>query len=1445
MSRRVVSAVVLCLAFLAVDAQSALSLPPPAPPLLDDDAGPCPGLAPVALFRVTALRVPISYNHWGDFDPDGRLFVQDADRVPLLRDVAAKAAAAGWDATAQALADTADLLAQDPDSLAADLAARVAALQSGVRATNDPRPARDTALEAGGLDGRLDVSPLAAPLVLRAHLGDCVVVRLTNLLPEAVGLDARGLPGRPGSGGIVGADAPDVLPPGGQGAYAFFLPREAGYEGAHFLSSPADARFQVKHGLFGAIVGEPTDASWTGPDGTDATLGASAMVVRSHRTDFREAVVFYHDEVELLDHLGRPLPVVSDLTGEYGPGTKAINLRSEPFLDRFQHAQDTLGSFDKSLAYSSYTNGDPGTFMPHAYVGDPFKFRVVNAGPGQDHVHHLHGGGDRWRASPLSDDTQFDAGLVKHSHHVRSTSERIDVQALGVGESANAEVEGGAGGVQQAVGDFLFHCHIVEHYMAGMWAIWRVHNTLQPGLAELPDRHHRTPAPVDSRGLLGRTMPDGTVLDATNIRAWVEARLPPQGVPGPNDASRWDWTWTDAAAPLYFGEPATDVSWPNHRATDAGERPVLQFNPVDGRLGYPFLQPHFGKRPPFAPEHSPTPHLGPTFDAGHPDGLCPTAAPSRTYTVVAIPAPIPFNNAQADPNGQVFALAQDRPAILNGTKPAESLLIRANQGDCIDILLTSDLPDSAAHPSKVNMHTHLVQFDIQGSDGVITGMNYEQSIRPAATGPALADATPAGQDWIDVTDATPLAAGLTIGVGLTTAQPEVRRITALNGTRVHLDAPLSVPHAAAEWAGTEFARYRWYADVELGIVYWHDHVDGLNSWRHGLFGSLVVEPAGSQWCSPKRPTSATLDCAGWEVQEGPIVDIVNEDPVRAADRTYTFRELALQFQDRSCVFAVECTVTTLGFPVLPSRAFEPASFNLRSEPFFERRWNETLATNGMRPFPAVPQGDPATPLLQAHVGDPTMVRLVYTGQSMTRGVATFAMPGHRFPLEQRLPGSPVVDRLTFGISAQHNLRLECGAGGCGGHTGDFLYQIADPEMFDHGAWGIVRVLPLGNTSVAPMPSNRPAPALHPGPVRHYDIVAMERTASTNDRQGLTATLRFFALAGDVPALLAGQRPEPLVLRALPGETVEVTLANTLDVPVSMHASTLTPLTAADLGIPVGRATPTMAAPGATVTYRWLADQQGTHPLSSYGQQQNALQQPANPGTQGLYGSIVVEPPGALPSNWTGTQATVALPRGRVLHEAVLHYATSDPHFDASAMAYDPWPLNPVLVNYRTEPFQGRVGVSDGRTAALGGPGVLLGDATLAVEPCSLDRNLADCGFELTHAEVRNPLIPAATAGPDPETPILEVPSGEEFVLRIVGAAGDQHLGHYLQGHAADRDGHPCITRGCREEFVAAREFGPGQAYDDYGRAGLPGDYLWGSTRLAFQEAGAWGLLRVT
>ena len=1382
----------------------------------------CPAGAPLREHRVTALPVPVSYNHWGDFDPHGRILVPDEDREEALAQVAGNLRAAGLAGLAGAVeALQAALAGGDVVAAAAAVQREAAQAVAEWNANPEAKQPRDSVLERADAGARFDVSPLVRPYVARARLGECVVLRLLNALPEPVGLHVHAAAARPGQGMALGAQEPDLALPGQRRDVVVHLPDLPGMEGAHLVHSHADARHQTKHGLFGALVAEPADATWLAPDGSGATPGPDAIVARPGGSDFREHVVFYHDEAELFDHLLRPLPTVAK-GGEYGPGSKAINLRAEPFMDRFGHV-DALHAdgllprpHDKSLAYSSYAYGDPGTFMPRAYVGDPTKFRVLNVGPAQHHVHHLHGGGVRWRAQPLAEDTQFDHGGMKHNPVNRSTSERVDVQNLGPGESFTAEIEGGAGGVQRAAGDFLVHCHVVEHYMAGMWLLWRVFDTRQEDLAELPDRAGRVPRAVTSLGLLGRAMPDGRVLDAASVRGWVEAQLPPRGVPDEGDAGAWDWALVETGrGPLYLGEPRGDRSWPNHQETAPGERPALRFNPLDGRLAYPFLTPHLGKRPPFAPAHGPAPHLGEEVDAARPDGLCPPSARRLSYSLVALQAPVRLHEDHVDPRGQVFVHAHDKDDVLAGRKEAKSLVVRANQGDCVDVLLTSLLAETPASPSKVNVHTHLVQFDVQASDGVIAGYHYEQSVRPASTtGGALLAPAAQGDAAVRMENAGRLRPGAHVGVGLTEPHAEVRRVVAVDGDVVRLDGPLARAHAAGERAGPEFVRYRWYADVELGTVYWHDHVDGLHSWRHGLFGTLVVEPAGSQWCDPKRPPANLTSCGGaWTLLEGHVADVVAADA--PLDPTRTFREIVLQFQDRACSHATLCSPGRQ-FPVPPNRAFEPATFNLRSEPLGRRDLAHPFASW------AGGQGDPATDALEAYAGDPVVARLVYAGQSMTRGVGTFAVTGHRFRAEPFDPASPVVDALSFGISGQHNLHLECGAGGCGGLAGDHLYHVTQPEALDRGAWGLLRVHDAPRADLAPLPGRAtpaaPAP-LPEGPVRRYDVVALQATVTLNARAGLAAPLKIFALASEEAAIRAGTlRPSPLVLRALPGEVVEVSLTNRLAEPVSLHAGLLRPLAASDVGMAIGTGPGGLVAPGATGTYRWHADAgDGVVRLDSRARHLGAFGVPVSQASEGLHGALVVEPAGSAFSPATGPHADLVLADGRRVREHVLLYASTDGQFASSTMPYLPMPQGLTYVNYRTEPLAGRVGPGD-------------------VHHCQVDARFTDCGFDLLRAEARSPVHALAFRDP-PETPLLDARQGEGLVLRVVGAAGDPLQVHAVDGHWWN------ATRA----LVSAQTVGTGEAFDHWiwtVGAGGPGDYLWGTHRDPFLEAGAWGVLRV-
>ncbi|MDQ2911095.1 MAG: Ig-like domain-containing protein, partial [Actinomycetota bacterium] len=1234
---------------------------------------------------------------------------------------------------------------------------------------------------------------------------------------------------------------------GSSRTYRYYIPNDKALEGAHYMHPGPGFRDQVSHGLFGVLVVEPPGSTYLNPiNNAPLASGWEATIIPAGAASFREHALLFHEigneNFRVLTSTGAAEPLVDPHTTAYRPDTRAINYRSESFMKRLDRNPAM-----ESQGYGSYAFGDPPTPTPRNYQGEPTKIRLVHAGTEMFHVFHLHGGGIRWRFNPAADSTYnyADTGLNKHPVE-QSASSRLDSQAMGPGESYNLEIEGGAGGVQQVAGDFLFHCHIAEHYVGGMWAFWRVFDTTQPDLMPLPDR---TPPPtgIDSSGLIGKTiaqtLPDGTVNNVTitpaNLDDWIRAQLPPAGVQrSDQDASVWNWT-IDPGTGIYLGETEDPGPWPDlpnvipgHPGSMLGDqlignRPKIMFDPRNGRVAYPLLRPHIGKRPPFSPNgHSGAPWLGETGNAalnpkpgasvdpfaGRADGLCPKDSPVRRFNVVAVERPIQVTQAGGtDALGKIFVLAQDKAAVLAGTKPAQPLALRSNIGDCDAVTLTSELTDANAADlfSKVNMHIHHVQFDTQASDGVISGMQYEQSVRPyKVEDPQLTVAAAAGSSTVTLSSVAKFQPGVWIGVDLGSdgdaahAGPEIRQIASINAaaSTVTLTVPLGRDHALGEWAGTEYVQYRWYPDVALDNIFWHDHVDGIHTWGHGLVGQLIIEPRGSTYHDP---------VSGDPVDSGTIVDIRTPNALAPGLVDGSFRELALWTLDEN--------------PVTDS------TLNLRAVP-----WADRLTANGDPSllFSSYTHGDPNTPLPRAYPNDPFVIRTINVGPS----VDTLHVDGHSVYLENRylnpagtVEASPI-NTIHYGISEKFSLMLQGGAGGPRGKPGDYLYFNGIGRRFRQGAWGIIRVLPGAVPNLQPLPG-RPAPAAPavlptqtggrppepagPGdpcpvgaPTRSFNISAV-------DRGGVVGTRAVFVRTVDAAAVQAGTlTPEPLVLHAAAGECLTVNFTNQrVGARASFHLDGLE-RDPESSGVNAGFTPEQTVAPGLTRAYRFyagnahldsvlLSDAGGTPVVPD-----PVLGIPINvdTGPLGMYGSVNVAPIGATftdpvsgaPKD-VGAQVDVHVPRTTGYRDFTVFLADQDQKIGASQMPYPTAAQTPgALLNYRATP----------------------------------------------RADNENAF--SSLVNGDPTTPILRSYTGDPMRVHALVAPGSEQMHVFgLGGMSWPID--PQISRALSVEQVGV---GPWEKLDAQvvggagGRGHAAGDYFYGDMRRPFQQVGMWGLQRV-
>ena len=1474
----------------------------------------CPSNAPTKTYEVSAINVEVTLNQWGDYYP-GYMYVLDKE-IPRVRAEEEKNAAA-----------------------------------------------REDELDPGAVSNGLQGDAIQ-PFMIRANQGDCLRIKFTNQLEdEEAGFQVNGSAmiisstGQPDTAATPGA----IVPAGETQEFEWYIPIDE-QEGGHMIQNHA-GRDPSSLGLIGAMVVEPKGSRYVDPwTGEPLESGWMAMIVNDDERDFREFGLIYHEvgdeSFRPLNRHGEMIPQRDPQTDAYRPSARALNFRSEPFGINNLAIQEKKFHFeDESLAYSSYTFGDAPTTIPRSYLGDPAKFRLIHGGGEVFHSHHPHGGTIRWTRSPKREvqianliSAAYD-GPVKYPV-VRTTTDRVDVKVLGPSEVVDLETECGSGLCQRLAGDFLFHCHVAHHYVAGMWGYWRVYNVLQDGnyptgstdvmrpLKELPDRVGRIPHGQTSDKLVGRTMDwfgkkfhivdkgksDWSKEDPTvNIKDWVKYMLPPKGQPGHHDdpikqikaydGSVWDYDWKGNQV---LSERESVIKWPKYKSPHPGKRHPIMFD-QHGKLAWPHLAPHFGKRVPFARHHGGAPwlepfHMRPDDDiitkseSGSGRGpinvessapakpgeqgrwsLCPPGAGRKQYNLHFINTPIELSPAVGktppvvDKYGLIYVIDEEMAEVKADPKKAIPLVIRANVYDCVDVLLTSEWDDddfTNFQMSKVNIHPHFFQFDNQASDGVITGFSYDQSMRsytqftkkmkdghhvsmPMPMNAKLLKATKPGDTKIEIQMAkgSPtyhVGADIIVGIEvpngkdarwITNITPDPNKGEAKDGKyTITFGEGMTHAHAANQIITTEYVRYRWWVDADVGLVFWHDHAFGATTWPHGGIGSTIVEPWGSTYHDPYT---------GEEIRSGPVADIHGTEPF-AYSRNGSFRELVAQLHDtvphtaqlvtagnppgltrenaiaagQSISFQMPSDMLEVAFPHLNGGTHTTGGgFNFRASSLASRLANNKDAS---RLFDSKMHGEPATPMLRAYVGDNIVFRLLHGMQNETH---TFVVSGHGYRPERYDKDSRVTNTIHIGIAERYDLATT--AGGYQGMAGDYLYYDGRTSKLSEGEWGIIRVHDKLQKDLKVLPGNeefkkKVKKTLCPkgAPVKSFSVVAIDKELQFNantegeievdfERKLLLANAagKIYALEGEAKQAAAdGHMPHPLTLHANIGDCIKIKLTNRLKAGnASIHANNIAfdPLTSQGINVGNNPGDQTVA-PGKSKNYEFFADpgfKINGSLIWDFGNLTTNLR-------DGMFGGIIIGPRGSvyrdpetgkdisLGNSW---KADVIIDKSypenaniENYRDFALYFQDEDNIIGTSFMPYLQNVAGLTGVNYRLEPWLYRED-----------------------EGCELGNMFTAC----------------VAADQDPATPTLKAHAGDRVMINIFGAHNEQNQMFNLDGHQwrrhMDQEG---------SDMIDTEQFGAGEYIQAYFNAGgtykNPGTYLWFNARTPYQQAGQWGYMKV-
>lgn len=240
----------------------------------------------------------------------------------------------------------------------------------------------------------------------------------------------------------------------------------------------------------------------------------------------------------------------------------------------------------------------------------------------------------------------------------------------------------------------------------------------------------------------------------------------------------------------------------------------------------------------------------------------------------------------------------------------------------------------------------------------------------------------------------------------------------------------------------ESKKYLWYADQEYGACILQSFGDIRNHRYHGLFGAVMIEPAG----------------AGWYGEDSFRENPYGQQAVIMAPGVESFRECVVMIQNgiRMLDRNGELIKTAVGDEedTVDAEDTGEKGYNYRSERFANRLSKDRRIS---RVFSSRIHGDPATPIFYSYPCERVIFRTMMPADK-PRNVG-FCIHDHEWKEVLDGPSSDI-RALQGGISIGNTFNMELKDGAfC---PGDYLYRSGSLKWdVESGMWGIFLVMKKG------------------------------------------------------------------------------------------------------------------------------------------------------------------------------------------------------------------------------------------------------------------------------------------------------------------------------------------------------------------------------------------------